>query len=391
MYHIPQIRNALTTPCSFFPSSPSPSPSPLGSIFRNLQTDARVTTFELTNSLNLDPLVQMDAQEFVKLLITTTEFKEKKKNDKQIHSCPSTCNSSPLSFWRGSIQEYITPTPATKEFPPKLKDSLFYDLSLPIKPSLSSSLLSAYGPSSAELLSPQTANAYQPNKNVKLEALKGERLTRRGLPRVLTLHLKRFTFDWDSETTSKVNRKVGFGRVLDLEGVGVLDREEEGCQESFDSLYKLQSVVVHKGSFFGGHYYSYVNLGIGNKSKGGEEWWRFDDEIVERVEWEDVAIDGFGGSVSVEEVIEEEKRKSGGDGRLFDYDAGVEERCRLIKSRAGGGKTRRRNVLGRLLDRVLTSNREGEDAGSYGYGGQTACAYLLQYVKMDEIDSLYEG
>ena len=45
-------------------------------------------------------------------------------------------------------------------------------------------------------------------------------------------------------------------------------------------VYELSSVIVHKGKIDSGHYVSYA--------RQGEEWFRFDDSMVVRVEEKEV-------------------------------------------------------------------------------------------------------
>lgn len=106
----------------------------------------------------------------------------------------------------------------------------------------------------------------------------------------------------------------------------------------------MQSIVVHAGEYGSGHYYAYVRPNI-TKNK----WYRFDDDCVTEVTFKMVKDDAFGGHV-VEKVTEKEKK----------------------------GK---RGLLQRLFARK---------SRSYGWGGKSSSAYMLQYVKKSEILSLYD-
>jgi ubiquitin C-terminal hydrolase len=56
-----------------------------------------------------------------------------------------------------------------------------------------------------------------------------------------------------------------------------------------DNIYKLFSVIVHCGRISGaGHYYAYINTKF-------EQWYRFNDIIVEKATKEMVFDDNFGG------------------------------------------------------------------------------------------------
>jgi hypothetical protein len=373
MYHIDAIRDTIA-------SSSGSTTSSLKSIFQNLgnrNDDARgrrVSTLNLTTTLNLDPRIQMDAQEFVKLLIRTPEFKGSTSAGDGVFET----TASPLSFWKGSIQEYLISPSTPPSFPSKIRETNFYDLSLPVGGgggSVKQALELNYGVESSELMSPRTGNGYRPTPTKAktktiipkgVDALKGERLISSGLPSILTLHLKRFKIDWtqgDEGQGVKLYDKVEFGRRLDLG-----DLVERGDDvKAPGSVYRLQSVVIHKGGFEGGHYYSYVNLGIGKKSKdGGDDWWRFDDEIVEPVEWRIVEEDSFGGK---------------GLGTNPPSNDEAWQTC-VKKTKDQKDKP---NCVQRLLNKVTGKTTTNDDS----YGGTTACAYLLQYVKESDVERLY--
>ncbi|ORY90438.1 hypothetical protein BCR43DRAFT_528081 [Syncephalastrum racemosum] len=85
-------------------------------------------------------------------------------------------------------------------------------------------------------------------------------------PMVLSLHLKRFTFDTASGEMRKVNRRVQFPRILDLAPY-TLDTD------GIFIPYRLYAIVVHAGkSCNKGHYRAYV------KSASPQRWYCMDDE-----------------------------------------------------------------------------------------------------------------
>ncbi|CAM9192142.1 unnamed protein product [Scytosiphon promiscuus] len=102
------------------------------------------------------------------------------------------------------------------------------------------------------------------------EAEKKIRLKR--LPRVLTLHLKRFKYVESLENFAKLSHRVVF--PLELRTPNMTD--EAGEADADGRLYRLFAVVVHIGRGLNhGHYVAVV--------KSGGRWLLFDDEIVELV------------------------------------------------------------------------------------------------------------
>ncbi len=82
-------------------------------------------------------------------------------------------------------------------------------------------------------------------------------------PKVLSVHLKRFTF-----TGQKINRHVKFDTKLELNSVMSSNRKHP------DLTYSLYAVLVHAGgSCHSGHYYCYV------KSSNGI-WYSMNDSHV---------------------------------------------------------------------------------------------------------------
>ena len=113
-------------------------------------------------------------------------------------------------------------------------------------------------------------------------------------------------------------------------------------EESASLLYDLQSVIIHTGQYGSGHYYSYVRPDIRS-----DQWYRFNDNVVDAVSFSHVVADAFGG------------RHPGKDAEA------VQKRSFWRKLLPGGsGKV-------------------------FGYGGKAANAYVLQYVKRIDIPKLY--
>lgn len=201
--------------------------------------------------------------------------------------------------------------------------------------SLLKSLKDTFG--EPELLSVAEGNGWRPEKGAdKVDAHKGQSLVAKGLPPILQFHLKRFNYDWQTDATTKLNNRFTFPKSLDLASICVDVEGEDPRAE-----YELQAVVVHMGEYGVGHYYAYVRPDIESNT-----WYRFNDDKVDEVTFEDVFADAFGGQ-------QRNKRRGGGIHRRI---------ARLFQSR----------------------NKD-----SFGWGGRTSNAYVLQYVRRNEIRSLY--
>ena len=195
-----------------------------------------------------------------------------------------------------------------------------------------------------ELLSVAEGNGWRPEKGAeKVNAHKGSSLIAQGLPPILQFHLKRFTYDWQTDTMNKVNERLEFPSELDLSPIckPFNDGEEKLAN------YVLQSVVIHVGQYGVGHYYSYVRPDLRSDS-----WYRFNDQIVEQVTEAEVFEDAYGGVGA---------RDSSQNGN-------------------GGGIP----ILGRLK-RILC----WQWGNSGGYGGATSNAYVIQYVRKCDRKKLY--
>ncbi|KAL3942909.1 MAG: hypothetical protein SGBAC_002981 [Bacillariaceae sp.] len=268
--------------------------------------------------LGIPPMVQQDSQEFWKLLLPALKLE------------------SLSDLYKGSFVDYIRALDGSGR--EKVREELFLDLSLDI--ASSSSLLRSMEKSfgEPELLSEAEGNGWRPEKGAdKVNAHKGSSLIANGLPSILQCHLKRFNYDWQTDTTSKLNSRFAFPEVLDLSKLcGV----EEGDAEQ--TVYDIQSVVIHVGEYGVGHYYAYVRPDVQS-----DAWYRFNDNIVEEVSIEEVIADAYGG------------RRPRPEGKHGPF-----------------GFVRR--ILGR-------------GGPMYGWGGETANAYVIQYVRRSDIPTLYES
>jgi ubiquitin carboxyl-terminal hydrolase 22/27/51 len=126
-----------------------------------------------------------------------------------------------------------------------------------------------------------------------------KRLSLSRLPTVLPIHLKRFSHSKSLATSVKLDTKVHFPVMLDLQpytsrmktkkgdknkvaaanGAGGGGDDDEAPAPS-RPVYELSSVIVHKGKMDSGHYVCYA--------REGDEWFSFDDSKVVLVEEKEV-------------------------------------------------------------------------------------------------------
>lgn len=88
----------------------------------------------------------------------------------------------------------------------------------------------------------------------KVDAKKG--LAFASFPKVLTLHLKRFVFDYQTMRRRKVNDPLRVCSNLDL--MPFLSEEALADATDREMVYELYAILIHSGSAMGGHYHAYV-------------------------------------------------------------------------------------------------------------------------------------
>jgi ubiquitin carboxyl-terminal hydrolase 7 len=274
--------------------------------------------------LGIPPMVQQDSQEFWKLLL------------------PAIGSEELSDLYKGVHVDYITALDGSgKE---RRRDEVYLDLSLDVSDNsdLVSSLQKDFG--EPELLSVSEGNGWRPEEGAdKVDAHKGSSIVAEGLPPLLQFHLKRFHYDWQTDKTTKINKRFVFPEELDLSPLC------SGMTKGAEDLvkYVLQSVVVHVGEYGVGHYYSYVRPDIENDS-----WYRFNDDIVEKVSFQEVVDDVYGGC--------------------------KQSHVHSLRQGHGSGIVQ---VMRNLFKRSVSN--------LYGWGGETSNAYVIQYIRRKDIPFLY--
>lgn len=325
----------------------------------------------LCQMLDISPMEQQDTQEFWKLLL------------------PEINIDALTELYTGTVEHYIIALDGSKRERRRLES--FLDLSLDIQVDNNNHRIQTIQDTLhemfqiPELLSNANGNAWRPEKGEPLiDAHKGCSIYENGLPSILQLHLKRFNYDWQHDTMTKLNNPVHFPLSFDLSNTIVGDSDNNGNNNESDTVrcsameslcYELQSVIVHVGDHQSGHYYSYVRPDIRTN-----QWYRFNDEIVTAVTWKDVIQDSYGGKVDLEQYNEEHPQCQNDNDEMTDE-----------KPNQGSGG---RGIFQRIWDAIMfrTSGASMRTASKspYGFGGPASSAYMLQYVRRSDIPKLFD-
>ncbi len=162
----------------------------------------------------------------------------------------------------------------------------------------------------------------------KVDATK--RQTVKTLPHTLCIQLKRFEYDYETEQRLKVKDRFEFPQHLDMrpftrEGVddvaaaatadgtpgasgaasgaaAAAAAPVPSAEDAAKYAYTLMGVVVHSGSAFAGHYYSYIRERVPAPGGGvaAGAWHVFDDTRVEPYDAASLERDTFGGKYTSE-------------------------------------------------------------------------------------------
>ena len=141
----------------------------------------------------------------------------------------------------------------------------------------------------------------------KVDAVK--RQTVKTLPQMLCIQLKRFEYDYETMQRLKVKDRFEVPTELDMrpftrEAVEAQTASPADAAPPPDDkyAYTLMGVVVHSGSAFAGHYYSYIRERVvspdGTVAAGS--WHVFDDKRVEPYDAANLERDTFGGKYSTD-------------------------------------------------------------------------------------------
>ena len=125
-------------------------------------------------------------------------------------------------------------------------------------------------------------NQYQTDIYGKQDAIK--RTVFAYLPKVLLIQLKRFEYNVEHNQMDKVYSSFTFEQQLNM-----LKYIDSSLYKG-NTIYTCRGVIVHSGSSENGHYYTFI------KDKN-EEWFKFNDSIVEYAYEYEVYDNNYGGEV----------------------------------------------------------------------------------------------
>jgi uncharacterized UBP type Zn finger protein len=127
-----------------------------------------------------------------------------------------------------------------------------------------------------------------PECNKKMPAVKSQNF--KTLPRMLIFVLKRFEFDFNTMTRTKLNDYYEFPIELNM---NKYTSEYLNNKENINNnLYKLKSIVIHQGHCEGGHYYAFIRDGL------SQEWYQFNDTHVTEFDIKNIPKEAFGGNTN---------------------------------------------------------------------------------------------
>lgn len=317
-------------------------PFQLQKLFAAMQTTQKraVRTVDVTKSFgwtSADSWQQHDVQELCRVMFDALEKTFK----------GTAQNALIKQLYEGTMQDYVKCLKCSHE---STRSDTYMDISLVIKPFGATKACGSVEEALQVHVTPETlsgSNQYFCEKcNSKQDAHKG--LKFRSFPYLLTLQLKRFDFDYRTMHRIKLNDRMTFPSMLDLNGFiakegnecevvrrqsislgtpveqgsyfpqrsetstsdagtptglssvngdvnGADDDADVGAvgsdSASPDYRYELLSIMVHSGSAIGGHYYAYI------KSVETKKWYSFNDSNVTPITQDDITRT-FGGSSS---------------------------------------------------------------------------------------------
>lgn len=210
LYMTPEFRNALYN-WEFDGQIETKSiPFQLQRLFLNLQTSTKsaVETTELTRSFGWDlseAWQQHDIQELCRVMFDALEQKFKDTEQANLIN----------DLYEGKMLDYVKCLECSTE---KSREDTFLDIPLPVRPFGSNVAYNSVEEALRAFVQPETLdgnNQYHCEKcNKKCDAHKGLKFMK--FPYLLTLHLKRFDFDYSSMHRIKLNDKVVFPEILNL-------------------------------------------------------------------------------------------------------------------------------------------------------------------------------
>ncbi|KAJ1523753.1 hypothetical protein ONE63_001586 [Megalurothrips usitatus] len=214
LYMTPEFRNSLYK-WEFIgcvEETPKSIPYQLQKLFLSLQTSTRtaVETSKLTKSFGWDASdswQQHDIQELCRVMFDALEQKFKDTDQADFIN----------NLYQGKLVDYVTCLECKTE---KKRIDTFLDIPLPVRPFGSNVAYNSVAEAMHAFIQPETLDGnnqyFCETCNKKCDAHKGLKFSH--FPYILTLHLKRFDFDYNAMTRIKLTDRVEFPQVLNING-----------------------------------------------------------------------------------------------------------------------------------------------------------------------------
>jgi ubiquitin C-terminal hydrolase len=274
LFHLPAFRAFVYQMPTTGTEDPKTSiPLNLQRLFCRMQLGTKpCSTRPLTRSFgwgDQQGIVQHDTQEFCRVLMDNLETKMK---------------NTPLQgriaeLFRGRFRSYIRGVHV--DFQSGAEEE-FYDLSLQV--SGCKTLMDSFK-RYTEQQCLDGENQYDAGDYGMQDAVMGVEFLE--FPPVLQLHLRRFEYDPDYDTNTKVNDRFEFPPEIDLDIFLAVTADR-----SHSTQYDLYGVLVHVGEVDFGHYYAYL------RTSTEPQWFEFNDANVTRARPEEAIQANFGGATT---------------------------------------------------------------------------------------------
>ena len=269
---------------------PAPARSPvasLRSLFASMLAGRRrvVDPGAFAASLALETGTQQDGQEFLKLLLA---YLERAARAAGAARGDDALASFVENHFRGSSRYATTCATCGRASDASAAPVDFYEIELNVGPGMD-----AYGNALTD--SEPSTLVRSLREHLATERLEGENryqcarcdamsdatraTTIRKLPRYVNFQLKRFVFEYQTMTRRKVTDAFEFPLSVDLAPFVERDGEDPDPDP-----YDLAFILVHRGqNATSGHYVALVREDFESTEPGGGAWWRFDDDVAERL------------------------------------------------------------------------------------------------------------
>ncbi|RDD45783.1 Ubiquitin carboxyl-terminal hydrolase 47 [Trichoplax sp. H2] len=204
-------------------------------------------------------------------------------------------------LYQGEMKDYVKCLRCNNE---SARKDMYQDIPLAVKPFGSDTAYDSIEKAMRAFVEPELltgSNQYMCEKcNMKCDAHKGLKFTK--FPYLLTIQLKRFSFDYHTLQRMKLNDRVTFPYILNLSEFleDQQNNEDDNAEKNnmeldYDNTtqlnYELFSIMIHSGSAVGGHYYAYI------KSFDDNNWYCFNDQSVTQINEQDIEKAYGGGEI----------------------------------------------------------------------------------------------